>query len=44
MYYEVKSKLSSTLVRLTVNFLNETKRTATKFEGLAKKRKIMRTV
>jgi len=34
MCYEVKSKISSTLVQLAVHFLNETKRTATNFEGL----------
>jgi len=34
MHYEVKSKISSTLVQLTVHFLNETKRIAMKFEGL----------
>jgi len=44
MYYEVKSKISSTLVRLAVHFFNETKQTATKFEGLEKKRRIIRTV
>jgi len=44
MYYEVKSKLSSTLIQLGVHFFNETKRTATKFEGLEKKRRIIRTV
>jgi len=33
MYHEVKSKISSTLVQLLVHFLNETKRTTTKFEG-----------
>jgi len=32
MYYEVKSKMGSTLVQLTVIFLNETKRTPTKLE------------
>jgi len=37
MCYEVKSEISSTLVQLAVNFFNETKRTATKFEGLEKK-------
>jgi len=44
MYHEVKSKISSTLVQLAVQFFNETKRTATKFEGLEKKRRIIRTV
>jgi len=44
MYYEVKSKISKTLVQLTANFMNEIKRTATKFEGLEKKRTIIRTV
>jgi len=39
MYYEVKSKRSSTLVQLDVHFFNETKRTATKFEGLEKREK-----
>jgi len=39
MYYEVKSKINSTLVQLTANFFNETKRIATKFEGLEKKEK-----
>jgi len=34
MYYKVKSKITSTLVQLTARFFNETKRTATKFEGL----------
>jgi len=34
MCYEVNSKTSSTLVQLAVHFLNETKLTATKFEGL----------
>jgi len=33
----VKSKISSTLVQLTVNVFNETERTATKSEGLEKK-------
>jgi len=42
MYYEVKNKISSTLVQLAVHF--ETKRTATQFEGLEKKRRIIRTV
>jgi len=41
MYYEVKNKISSTLLQLTAHFFNETKRTATKFEGLEKKRKII---
>jgi len=44
LYYEVKSKLSSTLLQLAVHFFNETKRTARKFEGLEKKRRIIRTV
>jgi len=44
MHYEVKSKISSTLVQLTVQFFKETKRTATKFKGLEKKRRIIRTV
>jgi len=44
MYYEVKSKRSSTVVQLTVIFFNETKPTATKFEGLDKKRRKIRTV
>jgi len=39
MYYEVKNTISSTLVQLLVHFFNETKRTATKFEGLEKKEK-----
>jgi len=39
MYYEVKIKIRSTLVQLTAHFFNETKRTATKFEGLEKKEK-----
>jgi len=30
MYYEEKSKISNTLLELTVNFFNETERTATK--------------
>jgi len=34
MYYEVKSKIGSTLVQLTANFFNETKRTATMFEWI----------
>jgi len=34
MYYEVKNKISSTLVQLPVHFFNETKRTAMKFEGI----------
>jgi len=42
MYYEVKNKISSSLVQSIV-FFNETKRTATEFEGLEKKR-IYRTV
>jgi len=40
MYYEVKSKMNSTLIQLTVIFLNETKRTATKVERLAKREDI----
>jgi len=44
MHYEVKSKISSALVQLTVHFFHETKRTATKFEGLEKKRRIIRTI
>jgi len=44
MYGEVKSKISSTVVQLTANFFNETKQTATKFEGLEKKRRIIRMV
>jgi len=44
MYYQVKSKISSTLVQLNVHFFNETKRTATKFERLEKKRRKIRTV
>jgi len=44
VYYEVKSKIGSTLVQLTANFLNEIKRTATNFEELEKKRTIIRTV
>jgi len=44
MYYEVQNKISSTLIQLAVHFLNETKRTETKFEGLEKKRRIIRTV
>jgi len=43
MYYEVKGKISSTLVQLTVHFFNETKQTASKFEGREKKRRIIRT-
>jgi len=43
MYYEVKSEVSNTLARLAVHFFNDTKRTATKFEGLEKKRRIIRT-
>jgi len=46
MYFEIKNKTiknktSSTLVQLTVHFLNEKKRTATKRE---KKRRTIRTV
>jgi len=37
IYYEVKSKISSTLVQLTVHFFNETKWTETTFEELEKK-------
>jgi len=37
MYYEVKNKISSTVVQLTVHFFNETKRTATKCEGHEKR-------
>jgi len=44
MCYEVKNKTSSTLIQLTVHLFNETKRTATKFERLEKKRTIIRTV
>jgi len=44
MYYEVKGKISSTLVQLIENFFNKTKRTVTKFEGLDKNRRIIRTV
>jgi len=44
MRYEVKSKISSTHVQLIVHFFNEAKRTATKFEGLEKKRRIILTV
>jgi len=44
MHYEVKSKISSTLLQLTVHFFNETKRTATKFEDPNKKRRIIRTL
>jgi len=44
MYYEVKNKISSTLVQLTLHFFNETKRTATKFQELEKKRRMIRTV
>jgi len=40
----VKNEISSTLVQLIVNFFNEAKRTATKFEGLEKKIRIIRTV
>jgi len=36
-YYEVKSKIRSKLVLLTGHFFNETKRTATKLEGLEKR-------
>jgi len=43
MYYEAKSEVSNTLARLAVHFFNDTKRTATKFEGLEKKRRIIRT-
>jgi len=41
MYYEVKRKISSTLVQLPVIFFYETKRTATKFEGLENKRRMI---
>jgi len=34
MYYELKSIISSTFVQLTLHIFNETKRMATKFEGL----------
>jgi len=44
MYYEVKYKISIILVQLTVHFFNETKRTATKCEGLEKKRRIVLTI
>jgi len=44
MYYEVKNKINSTLVQLSVHFFNETKLTATKLEGLEKKRRIIRKV
>jgi len=44
MYFEIKNKTSSTLVQLTIHFLNEKKRTATKCEGLEKKRRTIRTV
>jgi len=44
MFYEVKSTISSTLVQLTVNFFDETERTATKVEGFEKKKIIIRTV
>jgi len=44
MYYELKKIKSSTLVQLIVHFFNERKRTATKFEGLEKKRRIIGTV
>jgi len=37
MYYEVKNEISTTLVQSTVFFI-ETKRTATEFERLEKKR------
>jgi len=40
MYHEAKSKMSSTLVQLTVIFLYQTKRTVTKLERLAKKEDI----
>jgi len=39
IYYEAKRKISITLVQLDVHFFNETKRTATKFEGLEKREK-----
>jgi len=39
MYYGVKSKISSALAQLIAIFLNQTKRTAVKFEGLEKKGK-----
>ena len=41
--YYVKNKISKTIVQLTIIFFNQTKWTATKFEGLGKKR-INRTV
>jgi len=44
MYYEVKNKISSILVQLTVHFFNETKQTATKFERFDETRRIIRTV
>jgi len=33
---EVKNKISSTLVQLTLTFFNQTKRTAMEFEGVEK--------
>jgi len=44
MYYEVKSKISSTLAQSTVFFLLKTTRTAMKFEGLEQKRRKSRTI
>jgi len=44
MYYEVKNKISSKLVQLIVDIFNKEKRAATKFEGLEKEIRIIRTV
>jgi len=44
MYHEIKSKTSNILVRLTESCFQWNKRTATKFEGLDKKRRKIRTV
>jgi len=38
MYHEIKSKISSTLVQLTVNFFNETSEQQRNFTDLKKKR------
>jgi len=43
MYYDVKSKISNTLVQLTLNCF-ETKRTVTKFDRLEKMRRMLRKI
>jgi len=44
MYYELKSIISSTFVQLTLHIFNETKRMATKFEGLQQNIRIIRSL